>query len=621
MKKKIFNHNKIVNHWTGIIEESTGLSTKNPLEANKIEWMSIYSHFHKVNESKNGGSVNALNEALYNTPLNTPGMGQIELPGNPAYAKDFSTQSKGSGDRPTTTLPIALQVAAQTIGLDLLPVVPMDGPLSFLTYVDFIYANGKLNQGVGGNGTDNRPEMVKFSLTGTAKSTFMAAWNAGTLIPGALLEIFNGSAAHSQKIVARFLTRSRLDGQPIVLIDKTVTSATPFVANSYAGAGAMTGDVLAFIESGSSLRISIGGVDIVAYNDATGVGAGLAGIASDASYVAALEDHISGYSGVYFQQILALAGTASQASIEAANSYTNLPYRRGDGEEAAVRSMGFRFFNKSVEAQTWKVDVAMTREQVQDSKHIGYDIISQANTMLANDTTQALNKHILERIFALGATNHEQIYQTTGVHFNINFDENGVGPLTFGLGYGQTGTIVNMIFPGGANDVPPARPSTLTGGETLLTAQRRLLDQFLAAGNMINIRGRRGPADCVVTNGHIATVLQTISGFQAAPMSNTFNQINGQLFPLGMIAGLTVYVDPNMSWDDTRFAVFRKGDGNTPGLIFSPYLLAESVEIISEGTMSHKVQLMSRYSLVEAGHHPHIYYITAKVYTKNGLLR
>jgi hypothetical protein len=36
-----------------------------------------------------------------------------------------------------------MQVAAQTIGLDLVPVVPMPGPMGVLTYLDFVYAGGK----------------------------------------------------------------------------------------------------------------------------------------------------------------------------------------------------------------------------------------------------------------------------------------------------------------------------------------------------------------------------------------------------------------------------------------------------------------------------------------------
>jgi hypothetical protein len=72
---------------------------------------------------------------------------------------------------------------------------------------------------------------------------------------------------------------------------------------------------------------------------------------------------------------------------------------------------------------------------------------------------------------------------------------------------------------------------------------------------------------------------------------------------------MTVYVDQNMSFGDTRVLVGRKGGDDEPGLKFMPYMMAESISTISEGTMSPKVAVKSRYALVEAGHHPQTMYI------------
>jgi len=41
-----------------------------------------------------------------------------------------------------------------------------------------------------------------------------------------------------------------------------------------------------------------------------------------------------------------------------------------------------------------------------------------------------------------------------------------------------------------------------------------------------------------------------------------------------------------------------------------PYLMAESVQTIAEGTMAPKIAVKSRYALVEAGFHPESMYIT-----------
>jgi hypothetical protein len=153
-----------------------------------------------------------------------------------------------------------------------------------------------------------------------------------------------------------------------------------------------------------------------------------------------------------------------------------------------------------------------------------------------------------------------------------------------------------------------------SASENMATRQRKIMSKILAIANLIAIRGRRGPATFVVTNGQVCSALQDVAGFIPAPMANTINQMSGSLYPIGTLAGLAVYNDPNMSWQDTRFCVGRKGDGNSPGLVFMPYLMAESVQTIAEGTMAPKVAVKSRYALVEAGFHPETMYLTSGVY-------
>ena len=68
-----------------------------------------------------------------------------------------------------------------------------------------------------------------------------------------------------------------------------------------------------------------------------------------------------------------------------------------------------------------------------------------------------------------------------------------------------------------------------------------------------------------------------------------------------------------MAGNDTRVCVGRKGKMDEPGVVFCPYLLAESVKIISEGTMAPKVVIKSRYALVETGFFPECNYLTFHV--------
>jgi hypothetical protein len=110
------------------------------------------------------------------------------------------------------------------------------------------------------------------------------------------------------------------------------------------------------------------------------------------------------------------------------------------------------------------------------------------------------------------------------------------------------------------------------------------------------------------------SALQDCAGFVVAPMVNTLVQDGSKsLYFAGSIAGLNVYVDPYMTWDDTRILVGRKGDANSPGVVFCPYILADTVQITAEGTMAPKLLVNSRYALVDFGFHPEQNYLTFMV--------
>jgi len=213
-------------------------------------------------------------------------------------------------------------------------------------------------------------------------------------------------------------------------------------------------------------------------------------------------------------------------------------------------------------------------------KQFGVDAVAQVEAVLTNELTQGINQYILAKIRKLGADN---VTKTPGFGLN-GFDLNL--PLASNLG---------------------------NGGETLPSVHRRILSQILAAANLIANRGRRGAGNFAVCGPQTATVLQSIAGFVANPMANTFAQAAGAIYPLGSVAGINVYTDPTMDWFDYSIAVGRKGDGNGPGIVFMPYLMAESVQAIAEGTMAPKVAVKSRFALVEAGFHPETQYVEFNV--------
>ena len=155
-----------------------------------------------------------------------------------------------------------------------------------------------------------------------------------------------------------------------------------------------------------------------------------------------------------------------------------------------------------------------------------------------------------------------------------------------------------------------------TAAENVTTHQRRIMSRILAAANLIANVSRRGRGQWVVTNTQILSALQDASAFVIAPMVNTLVQDGSKsLYFAGSIAGLNLYVNPYMTWDDTRVCVGRKSNGNDPGVIFMPYILADTVQTIVEGTMAPKLLVNSRFAIVDAGFHPEQSYYTFMVQT------
>jgi hypothetical protein len=466
----LINESEIRGTWAPIIEEATGIN-----ESEKLAWMSTYCHNHKLYED---AQMMALNPVSPGTQ-NIGGMGSVVLPDATA---SFANQ-RGSGDKAPTLLPLAMQVAAQTIALDLVPVVPMAGPMGLLSYLDFVYEGGRIDGGVA--------------------PTFIKSEDA------------DGAGEASGYKFTKLDKASRIDGFAIYEVEET---------------GAHADTLLAAFEAGTAVD---NGIELVK----------------------ALEDHIPGFSG------------ATGATVK--------PMSREVGERTPDKLMGLSLFSKSVAAETFQVAAAVTREQVQDLKQFGVDAVAQVEAVLTNELTQSINQHILAEMRRLG----------------------GVSPaaadmLTLDLDY------------------------DMVGGNTFGDHNRRILTFILAHANFIANKGRRGAGNFAVVSAKIASVLQGVAGFVPNPMANTINQVAGAIYPLGSVAGINIYTDPTQAFASGDILVGRKGDGNSPGLVFMPYLMAESVQTIAEGTMAPKVAVKSRYALVEAGFHPETQY---SGFTVNGV--
>jgi hypothetical protein len=154
--------------------------------------------------------------------------------------------------------------------------------------------------------------------------------------------------------------------------------------------------------------------------------------------------------------------------------------------------------------------------------------------------------------------------------------------------------------------------TTYVGGETTHAVQRKLITKIAHASNYIATEGRVGPAQYLITNGGLAAALQDIAGYTINPVKSKLNG-QGQLYPVGSIGDISIYVDPYMRYNDNRIVLGRKNNPDQPGIIFVPYLMAQSISVISEATFAPRMLLRSRYAVTEVGWFPQKQYMTITV--------
>lgn len=554
------NEAKIIKTWSNFITESTGVSDRR-----KISWMAKYCEFHTLNESTHG-------YVHMNPNMNVGGMGEVQLP-NVEGVRD------GSGDLPVTTLPMSVQVAAQTFALDLLPVVPMKGPDTILQYQEYVYEGGKLNNhptfNTGFKSAD-APVIIKSNIySGT--EIINSQLSVGDVIVGvtpsdeakgktrigkkyglADVDQNNEATQDGKKVTLKVIkTKGFLDSRAIF----EVTQENPI------GTGGITN------WEGTSITTTVKKADETGKIVDTEVTVTL----KDVDTVKALEENIYGFSGNHEE------------------SYNQVdPYTRAEGESTPANIMSLKFDTMHVAAKTIKVKAAITREQIQDLNSYGYDAVASCETALVNELTQYLNRHVINEMTELG---------------NINV--------------ANAGFANKFYFRTNATDTPDAGYTAIdctAGGETQGTIQRRILSKLLAGSTLISQRSRKGPGTFAIVSAGMAAAIMDVAGFVVYPLANTVNQTATSLFPIGSVAGLSIYTDPIADFNGDTVVIGRTGKVGDAGLVFMPYILCDKVQFPSEGLEGAPVCVMSsRYALVRAGQHPETNYVTLHIKCGNNM--
>lgn len=582
--------NENTTKWASIIKEELGVEN-----ATKLQWMSTYAQNHSVYESiQSPGNVDG---GIYSTPLNTLGIGNPMMPlgtgfntgngtgiGNTGADFHAHNYKVGSGDIPMSTLNMSLEVAAMTIGLELVPVIPANGPWAMLQYMDFPYAGGKLGRvnetslDGKGDGDKNKPIYIKVSAV---LDELVSFYKKHAIEMGTAIKFVNDD---SQAVLeASYIGKSRIDNGIIVKVIscKNNDDTNASIAEVFSGA------------------VKISAVD--------GSFTGHALTSPHADLVAAAADHVQQFSNFF-------GDGAGNDSMD--------PMTRAQNETGVGNTIGIRFFTKMVQMGSYEVTGSVTRQQLQDMPLYGIDVVGKVLEAMQNELSQAINNRILDRLFKLGVTNAavQKAYQN--VDLNLYITGAGGADSKNLKDFSAASKFIGIDGKNAATNWGPIKNATKnTAAENVYTHQRRIMSRCLAAANVIANVSRFGRAKWIVTNTQILSALQDCAGFVIAPMTNTLTQDGSQsLYFAGSIAGLDIYVDPYMTWDDTRVLVGRKSDGKTPGVVFMPYILCDTVQTIVEGTMAPKLLCNSRFAICDAGFHPEQQYLCFMVDTDEGMI-
>jgi len=356
----------------------------------------------------------------------------------------------------------------------------------------------------------------------------------------------------SKKGVVEFLGFSRIDGYPMFRAYRQANTGGQFQYFSF-------NDALNTFDEGSSLKsqvIRIAGVNVT--DDA----------AKEIQLVSALEDHIPGFS-------------ANWASSKTSGDY---PMSRLQDDNSYSGVIGPKISSKTIAVGTIEVSSALRRTEIEDIKaNTGMDIVQKMESILVNELSQTISKQIVAKIFEMGDLNRTTAPKKADGTPLFDFNTNYVSAV-----------------------------GSIAGGETTHAVQRKLITRISHASNYIATEGRVGPAQFLVTNGGLAAALQDIAGYTINPVKSKLNG-QGQLYPVGSIGDISIYVDPYMRYNDNRIVLGRKNNPDQPGIVFVPYLMAQSISVISEATFAPRMLLRSRYAVAEIGWFPQKQFMTINV--------
>ena len=570
---------KAFTRWSSVLEK---LGVTDP---GKKQWLSEYAEYHQLIASGNG----LVNES---TSLNSPGavmgMGPVVSPGSPSIPG--MQGSKGS-DISSSLLPTALKIAAATIGLDLVTSKPSPGPVIDLPFLDFKYEDSGAGDGIrtqlftlGGTNSAAIITFLKAQLTANG----VVAYQTGSL---SKRMFFHVSSSVSNDLGAgytptteptgskagwiEFLGFSRIDKLPIVRVYQQVFPVTTNTVLAYDVTKNTIGATDVYTDYFTAGKIE--DTALGTYDSASSVAFGTV-VSADIQNPSALDNNITGYTTNWN------LGAQTRQEEEAGNPGTIGPSYH---------------VTRIMVGNAWVSSVVRLNEMEDIKAQTGIDVLQKSEGVLADLLAQKISREIVAKIQTLGEQNRASAPKT--------------------VASGLASTIPGAtIFDFSVSDyLATGAPA----GETSHAVARQVITRIEKASAYIAQEGRIGPAEYIVTSGNVAAVLKSNAGYTVLPTNTSITgPTRQQVYSSGKLNDMLIYVDPNMSFGDNTLYLGRKNKAEEPGILFIPYLMAQSITVVGEQTWSPRVMMRSRYAVAEIGFYPYKQFMAVKIADTTGLI-
>lgn len=535
----------------------------------------------------------------YSNAANTMGMGAVMNPGFSGTPGLPGTA--GSGDLAQTLLPGALKIWAQTPGLDLVNTINVNSNVVRLLYFDFKYDDVKsldLN--------DERSTTVKVAPALAADLTALKAWLRAEMA-------FYNVTEERGKISKQMFFNLAL---PAVAATATAPAAAAFagVATGYSAIVRPSGSLQGWVEF-----VGFGRIDdlpmfrvYIQPNTATSGQFGFNQALNTLPVVgtmpalfngASIIDTSSTQGGLATVSTTTTACSLASLAEEFVTGFTTARQKgamtRDKWDATYADKIGPDSFTKDIEIGVAHVKASLRLSEMDDYKKMyGINIVERTKAQCINLMSQQISVEIVDKIKELAERNRATT-SASGVPYSLA----NWGPITDPR----------------IHDLSVPAVAAALGGEHNASIARKLSQKAMEARYYIANDGRVGDAQFILTSARGAAALKNNAGYTINPAE--IKMVGpGNLQPAGTLDGLKIYVDPFMNPSDLTLFMGRIPKNEEPGLHFLAYILAQTVDIVSEATFGQTMYMYSRYAVAELGFYPEKQYLSVKCFDPIGII-